>query len=281
MVGKKCVLVRLLLTVAGNFANVAGESEFPLDYSPGMRRSSAPVGGDVRRRAVAAAPRYSVRPPWIAPGNLAAEHDMRMLKKMPMLNGLPAFWKVARIPEPTPRYSLGRAFMIAAVLGEANTPNAAPIKKEHERKRQDSRNRPGRRSQDKPNPSPTMPPVLMPRGPIRSDSQPPASPKIMKPTSKRQDIDSRPERRILKLVAVQRQPDALQPYDQRTGSRHKPARSRAAPATHAERSQRNRCMSNNGSFDAVLNHHEQHQQQAPPTIRRSPAGCPSLCVAPP
>jgi len=44
-------------------------------------------------------------------------------------SGMPTFWKVTRMPEATPRWRAGTLFMIAAVLGEANSPIATPFRK--------------------------------------------------------------------------------------------------------------------------------------------------------
>ncbi|WP_327340146.1 hypothetical protein OG384_34055 [Streptomyces sp. NBC_01324] len=48
-------------------------------------------------------------------------------KKMPIDSTVAEFWKVVLIPAPTPRWSGGRLFMIAARLGEAKSPMASPL----------------------------------------------------------------------------------------------------------------------------------------------------------
>ena len=50
-------------------------------------------------------------------------------KKIAIEIGMPAFWKVARMPEATPRSRAGTLFMIEVVFGAANSPNATPLVK--------------------------------------------------------------------------------------------------------------------------------------------------------
>ena len=41
---------------------------------------------------------------------------------------IPAFWKVATIPEALPRWAAGTAFMIAVVFGAAKRPEPMPLR---------------------------------------------------------------------------------------------------------------------------------------------------------
>ena len=50
-------------------------------------------------------------------------------KKMPIESTIEVFWNVVLIPPPTPRRLAGREFMIAARLGEANSPIPKPLAK--------------------------------------------------------------------------------------------------------------------------------------------------------
>ena len=59
-----------------------------------------------------------------------------------------------------------------------------------------------------------MPPVAKSRAPYRSDSTPEMGPAIEEPDRQRQHVDAGPQRRAGEVVAVQRQPDALEPDDQ-------------------------------------------------------------------
>ncbi len=49
------------------------------------------------------------------------------MKNTPIEIAVPEFWKVARIPEATPRSLAGTLPMIEEEFGEANIPLAAPI----------------------------------------------------------------------------------------------------------------------------------------------------------
>ena len=42
---------------------------------------------------------------------------------------MPAFWKVARMPEAAPRWSAGTLAMTAEVFGAANRPRPMPLRK--------------------------------------------------------------------------------------------------------------------------------------------------------
>ena len=53
---------------------------------------------------------------------------MTSVKKMPIEIAVPEFWKVARIPDATPRSDAGTLPMIEEEFGEANIPVAAPIR---------------------------------------------------------------------------------------------------------------------------------------------------------
>ena len=63
-------------------------------------------------------------------------------------------------------------------------------------------------------PNTSMPAVAKPRAPKRSDREPDIGPEIEEAGGQRQQVDAGPQRRLGVVVAVQRQPDPLQPDDQ-------------------------------------------------------------------
>src|SRR5262249_18589089 len=67
------------------------------------------------------------RPSWTAEGRLEASPTIISEKKIPIERTAAAFWNVALMPAPAPRWSAGRLFMIAARFGEENRPMARPV----------------------------------------------------------------------------------------------------------------------------------------------------------
>ncbi len=60
-------------------------------------------------------------------GSVLASPAIIREKKTPMETAVPEFWKVARMPEATPRSRGGTLPMIEEELGEANIPLAMPL----------------------------------------------------------------------------------------------------------------------------------------------------------
>ncbi len=65
----------------------------------------------------------------MAAGTLAVSPATMSEKKMPIDSGWPIICAVERMPDAAPRLRAGTLFMIAAVLGAPNMPNAMPSKK--------------------------------------------------------------------------------------------------------------------------------------------------------
>ena len=90
-------------------------------------------GADRRERADlvrgAAGTPCAVRPPVSVGGSELASPATISEKKMPMDSTMPAFWKVARMPEAAPRWRAGTLDMIADVFGAANRPLPTPARK--------------------------------------------------------------------------------------------------------------------------------------------------------
>jgi len=70
-----------------------------------------------------------VRPVKIADGRCVAMLPITMVKNTPIDSIMPAFMKVARMPDATPRKRAGTELMMEEVLGEANSPIPMPIMK--------------------------------------------------------------------------------------------------------------------------------------------------------
>ena len=62
-------------------------------------------------------------------GRVLARPAIISEKKMPMDSDMPEFWKVDRMPDAAPRCWAGTADMMAAVFGEANSPEPIPLPK--------------------------------------------------------------------------------------------------------------------------------------------------------
>jgi hypothetical protein len=60
-------------------------------------------------------------------GRLPASPLIMSEKNTPMDTAVPEFWKVARMPEATPRRCAGTLPMMAEELGDANMPLATPL----------------------------------------------------------------------------------------------------------------------------------------------------------
>src|ERR1700680_3530314 len=71
---------------------------------------------------------WAVRPCRRLVGSDDDRPAMIRLKKTPIDRTIAEFWKVLDIPEPTPRRSAGRLFMMPARFGEANRPLPMPLR---------------------------------------------------------------------------------------------------------------------------------------------------------
>ena len=88
------------------------------------RRQVGEAGrGGVRGRRSRSGRRASRAGRWLVSPMIISE------KKMAIEIGMPAFWKVPRMPEATPRSRAGTLFMIEVVFGAANRPKAIPLAK--------------------------------------------------------------------------------------------------------------------------------------------------------
>jgi hypothetical protein len=60
-------------------------------------------------------------------GRLLASPAIMSEKKAPMDSAVPEFWKVARMPDATPRWPAGTLLIIDEALGAANMPLPIPF----------------------------------------------------------------------------------------------------------------------------------------------------------
>ena len=142
------------------------------------------------------------------------------LKKIPIEKTCAEFWNVVFIPDPAPRCSGGRLFITAGPVrrperghdqpGEEQQESEQPVGEvDRQQLKQDERNRrpdhPAGRERPRPEP-------------VREN--PRQRPRDQEPGRERQHGQPRPQRRPREVVAVQWQPDPLQPDDQHE---HQPA----------------------------------------------------------
>ena len=114
-------------------------------------------------------------------GRCAARPTIINEKKTPIDSAVPEFWKVARIPDATPRYRAGTLPMIEEVLGAANMPVPIPFSAINNANAQYG-NTIGRNNRPtKLDPKSTMPTVAKPRAPNRSESAPVSGPATKNP----------------------------------------------------------------------------------------------------
>ncbi len=135
-------------------------------------------------------------------------------KKTPMDSTMPAFWKVARMPEAAPRMLAGTLDMTSDVFGAANRPPPRPLTKissredhvvEVARQEQQAEERDGHHQQAAGGEQ-ARPELVGQVTGERAGGQ--------EADRHGQQVDAGPQRGGLVVVAVQRQPDALQPDDQ-------------------------------------------------------------------
>ena len=136
------------------------------------------------------------------------------VKKIPIESTWAEFWKVVVIPEPAPRCSGGRLFITAARLGDMNKPLLRPIMRsngandpvvevDREQLEQDEAERGEQHAAGGERP-----------GAVAVGQYPGDRPGDEEPDGEGQHVDAGPQRGAGEVVAVQRQPDPLQPDDQ-------------------------------------------------------------------
>jgi hypothetical protein len=103
------------------------------------------------------------------PGSVLASPVIMSEKKMPMDSAVPEFWKVARMPEATPRCRAGTLPMMEAEFGAANIPAPIPFRAMRAAKAPYGKLTGSIRSPMKLAPNTSMPALPMPRVPSRSD----------------------------------------------------------------------------------------------------------------
>ena len=137
-------------------------------------------------------------------------------KKTPIDSAMPEFWKVdAHARGRAARFRAGTLLMIDEVFGAANRPAPMPLKKMMQRERRVAGSPPAaaaarrRRSAATSSPPAGEQPRAVPVGQVPGDR-----PGDQEADGQRQQVDAGPQRRVREVVAVQRQPDALQPDDQ-------------------------------------------------------------------
>ena len=118
------------------------------------------------------------------------------------------------MPDATPRSPGSTLPMMAEVLGAANMPLPIPLSAISIANAQYGKSIGSSRRPTKLSPNSTMPVDAMPRAPNRSDSAPAAGPGDQESGRQREQEDAGPQRGVGVVVAVQRQPDALQPDDE-------------------------------------------------------------------
>jgi len=72
---------------------------------------------------------FAISPVERVEGSADANPTVTILKNKPMLTRVALFWKVARMPEETPRVSGGTLLIIELVFGDANKPEPQPSMK--------------------------------------------------------------------------------------------------------------------------------------------------------
>ena len=191
------------------------------------------------------------------------------VKKIPMESTCPEFWKVEFMPDPTPRCWAGRLFITPARLGAANAPMARPFRSSSDPERrvvevdgqefeQDEGEGGGQHAAGGERPEPKW-----------SERKPESGPAMRKPAVSGQHVDAGPQRRAGEVVAVQGQPDALQPDDQHE---HQPASADAGQqggdAAGREGPDPEQREAEHGVGDPRLDEEEGHQQGTPPARSR-------------
>ncbi len=117
----------------------------------------------------------------MAPGSVAASPAIMSEKKTPIESSVPAFWKVARIPEAEPRWTAGTLFMMPVVFGAANSPKPTPFRNNSQANAGYEKFAGRVISSANVKAASTIPPVANGRAPYRSESQPDSGPARKKP----------------------------------------------------------------------------------------------------
>src|SRR5665213_1214809 len=103
-------------------------------------------------------------------------------KNAPLLNAVPEFWNVDRMPEATPRCRAGTLLMIADEFGAPNMPEPMPLAVINKANAQYGKSIGSTISPTKLPPKTNMPAVANARAPNRSDRNPATGPDTRKPT---------------------------------------------------------------------------------------------------
>ncbi len=128
--GKNVLPVRAAASAGGSWWSRAGPSSSRTGFSPRKAAKSVPTGGRPAIRSAAAGGTWCASSPArSAAGSPAASPAMSTEKNSPIESTIPAFWKVARMPEAAPRSQGSTLDMIEAVLGELNRPEPTPFRK--------------------------------------------------------------------------------------------------------------------------------------------------------
>ena len=242
----------------------------------------ATAGRAATLAAVAAGTPWAARPWLRASGRWAESPTIISEKKMPMDSTNPEFIDVARIPEAAPRSSAGTAVHHGGGVGGREHPHPQPVDQDEngergigEVDRKHQQEDEGDRGGDHPQGGEPLLAVAVRQPPRdRSGGQ--------EPHRHRHQVDARPQRRRVEGVAVEGQPDALQPEDQHELQ---------AAASHAgeqgghrgpeERPDPEQVDVEHGVGDPCLHHPEQGQQGHAPDQRGIHRGIqPSHRVAP-
>jgi hypothetical protein len=157
-------------------------------------------------------------------GSVAARPAIISEKKMPIDRDMPEFWKVAPIPDAEPRSRAGTLLIMAEVFGEANRPEPSPLPRMMSVKAQYGKSTGSSISPVNASALSGSPEVANGRGPYRSGQVPGDRARDEEPGGQREHVDARPQRRVREVVAVQREPDALQPDDQAAAGPDRAAR---------------------------------------------------------
>ncbi len=148
------------------------------------------------------------------PAGLVASPAIISEKNTPIDSAVPEFWNVERIPDAAPRWRAGTLLMIEAEFGALNMPTPIPLSVISAANAQYGKSTGSSISPMKLAANTSMPAVAKPAraepvGQIARDRT-----RDQERGGQREQVDPGPQRRLGVAVAVQRQPDALQPDDQ-------------------------------------------------------------------
>jgi hypothetical protein len=135
-------------------------------------------------------------------------------KNTPIDSTVPAVMNVDPIPAAAPRSEAGTLLITEAVFGAANSPEPAPFSAISTANCQYVKSIGSSSSPRNVTATSSSPAVARIRAPCRSGQPPGQRPGGEEADRQRQQVDPGPQRRLLEVVPVQRQPDPLQPDDQ-------------------------------------------------------------------